>query len=254
MVGTTSEPADAVVERYFAAVSDALRELPPERRADILADLRAHLKSRRSESPAGRGADIQSLLRELGDPAEIAAQAGVEAAGTPVGRGTPDGWATASVVLTVLVWPLGILVAALSGRWRLRALVYAGATPLIGWLVGILSGLLVTFQQGVSTGVSTGCTESLPSPGVGLPATCLSGPGTTITTHLQVAHWMSVVAGAGAVTALITALAATPIVAAIYLAQTLRRPEARPYVPAAALGLVALGIVVAAVLGPRAGL
>lgn len=253
MVGTTAEPADTVVERYFAAVSDALRGLPPERRADILADLRAHLDARRQESRDGRGADIQALLRELGAPAEIAAQAGVEAADTPRERGTPDGWATASIVLTVLVWPLGIVVAALSGRWSLRALVYAGATPLIGWMVGGLGGLSV-LAVALPQVVGTACTESLPSPGVGLPATCLGGPGTTLPTHLHVAHWMSVAAGAGGATALITALAVTPMVASIYLVQTLRRPEARPYVPATALGLVALGLVVAAVLGPRAAL
>ena len=116
--------AETRIERYCAAVSDGLRGLAPDRRAKILADLRLHLRARGAE---GAPVDVGRLLAELGDPAEIAAEAGAALAAP-----SRDGWAVAAIVLTVVAWPVGLVVAAFSGVWRLRTLLWAGMAPLLG--------------------------------------------------------------------------------------------------------------------------
>ena len=145
MGGTEAEGGDVVVERYFGAVNDALRPLGPRRRAEIVTEMRAHLAQRRREAA---GLSTAAMLRELGDPADIAAQAGV--AGDGAARGprwtSADIWRLVSLGLTVVVWPLGLVAAALSGLWEKRPLVYAGVTLLVGTLFGYLALLVTGFN------------------------------------------------------------------------------------------------------------
>lgn len=73
-------PEDATtIERFFADLSDRLRPLPPERRAEILAELRAHVQVRQRQADVG----AQQLLSELGTAQEIAG-------GGRLGRGYPQ--------------------------------------------------------------------------------------------------------------------------------------------------------------------
>ncbi len=236
MSKTPETETEADIERYFAAVSDALAGLDPERRADILADLRAHLAMRRREVPGG---DVGRLLTELGDPQEIAAQAGLASGARPHGR---DGWVIAAVVLAVLAWPIGILVAAFSARWRLRVVAWAGATPLIGWGVGILGGTVV-----FSSRQAVACGSTLPVGGLSRNCSVVAPA-----LHWEALPWVHAIVAAAGGLALLLALVGTPVAAAIYLAQTIDHPAARPLVPLIALGGIALCLVITAVgtMGP----
>jgi|GEM_PF-5845833 len=210
------------VERFFAAVSDALQPLAPERRAEILADLRAHTEIRRRQSSL----DIQALLAELGTPEQIAAEAGLEGAVARTGPGTGarDIWSLIVLTATVLAWPLGIVLAAASGRWRARAVAYAAITTVLGWGVDLLAVVPITsFTQ------QTTCQQ-----------------GVCVTTPVHFIHpFLRGLAVAGGGTALVVGLVGTPIVSAVYLAQTERNPEARPWLPVITWTVILVGAFIA---------
>lgn len=75
--------------RYLVAVDRAASALPPDRRAELQADLAEHIDVALAERPG----ELDAVLAELGDPREIAATALRESAesGEPVlrGRGSP---------------------------------------------------------------------------------------------------------------------------------------------------------------------
>ena len=207
-------PSGVDIERYFATVSDGLAPLPPHERARVLAGLRTLLRVMRSERPDG---ETDALLAELGDPAEVAAGARAayfgahpaSAAGLAAPpANAPDGWVLTVSLLTAAFWPVGVTLAAVSGRWRPRALTVAAAAPLVGW----------------------GAFALLFRPGSGLA-------GATVH-HAWISALGTVCDGAG----LVMALFGVPVAAAVYLARSAREPEHRPNGPVAALA--ALGVLI----------
>ena len=205
-------PSGVEVERYFATVSDGLLPLPPHERARVLAGLRTLLHVMSAEH-AGRG--IAALLAELGDPAEVAAGARAAyfaAHSAPVaataGTAAPDGWVLVVALLTALFWPVGVALAAVSGRWHAKALAAAAAASLLGW----------------------GAFALLFRPGAGLAGTSVH--------HAWLSALGTVCNGAG----LVMALFGVPAAAAFHLSQAVRQPERHPRELVAAL--VALGALV----------
>ena len=67
---------NSIVDRYLRQVADALAPLPEARRRDILDDLSLHI---REALPPGEATElsVRQLIDDLGEPAEIAAAAGV---------------------------------------------------------------------------------------------------------------------------------------------------------------------------------
>jgi len=66
---------DRLVEDYLGAVSYACRDLPPERRNDLVGDLREHIAAARSVLYQPTEAAVRTILDRLGEPATIAAEA-----------------------------------------------------------------------------------------------------------------------------------------------------------------------------------
>lgn len=66
---------DRLVEDYLGAVSYACRDLPPERRDDLVGDLREHIAAARSVLYQPTEAAVRTILDRLGEPATIAAEA-----------------------------------------------------------------------------------------------------------------------------------------------------------------------------------
>lgn len=91
--------------RYLAAVDRAAAALPPDRRAELQADLAEHIDVALAERPD----ELDAVLAELGDPQEIAATALREYgdAGEPVlrGRGNPR-----TVIAQFTVWQVSVLL------------------------------------------------------------------------------------------------------------------------------------------------
>jgi uncharacterized membrane protein len=66
---------DRLVEDYLGAVSYACADLPPERRDDLLADLREHITAARAVLYQPTEAAVRTILDRLGEPAAIAEEA-----------------------------------------------------------------------------------------------------------------------------------------------------------------------------------
>src|SRR5215472_12475343 len=108
-----------IVNGYLAQVEIALRELPTERRAQILAEVRDHIARERASvaEEEESDADVFRLLDRLGDPVAAAARF---SAGVPAAPRT--GWHEVAAVAGIfLAWPAGIVLLWLSRVWSIRA-------------------------------------------------------------------------------------------------------------------------------------
>lgn len=101
------EDQDRLVRRYLSELERSLARLPRDRRRQIRDEVEAHIQQARRELDPGDRAGVRQILDRLGDPAEIAREAGAEP-----GRRT---WYEAMVPLLL---PLGALLF------------------LVGWVVG----------------------------------------------------------------------------------------------------------------------
>jgi uncharacterized membrane protein len=71
---------DALVDNYLHAVGQAMAGVPAYRRDELLQDLREHIAAGRAEFGDGETeAQVRSLLDQLGDPAEVADEARIDA-------------------------------------------------------------------------------------------------------------------------------------------------------------------------------
>ncbi len=77
MTQSTDTRLDRLVEDYLGAVSYACRDLPPERRDDLISDLREHVAAARTVLYQPTEAAVRTILDRLGEPAAIAAEARV---------------------------------------------------------------------------------------------------------------------------------------------------------------------------------
>lgn len=235
---------EVLVERYFAAIADVLRSLPSQRRAEILAELRAHLELRRRESRAG----VEAILAELGQPEDIAAEAGLDPA---LYRTDPrqrrDAWSLVAIIATVFAWPVGLVIAAVSGRWRLRSLLYAGITPLFGWMVGLF--VLMRLPAGTMSSSGTSMMQCLRVTPIGAasPVPCIQRPMVVPWNTLH--PFLHALGVAGGLVAIGVGLVGGPIVSAIYLARSDRNPAERPWLPIITWAVIAAGILLAEQFG-----
>ena len=67
--------ADAILNQYFRRLDQALSGLAPERRAQIVEDLRTHVEECLQAESDHSDATIMAILDRVGDPDEIAREA-----------------------------------------------------------------------------------------------------------------------------------------------------------------------------------
>jgi uncharacterized membrane protein len=79
---------DRLVEDYLGAVSYACVDLPPDRRDDLVEDLREHIAAARAVLYDPTEAAVRTILDRLGEPAAIAEEARL-AEGLPAAASTP---------------------------------------------------------------------------------------------------------------------------------------------------------------------
>jgi len=113
--------ADPLVEGYLRHLEAVAAVLPEYRRAELLAEIRAHLDEALRQVPAGDEAAVRSMLDRLGSPEEIVAAA---ADPVPAGQFFPvpptNGLAIASLLFGIF-WLGGIgSLAALVLGYRAR--------------------------------------------------------------------------------------------------------------------------------------
>ncbi|MGK5545498.1 HAAS signaling domain-containing protein [Streptomyces sp. URMC 127] len=135
---TVDLPPNPIAEKYLAELEHAAADLPAGRRGELLADVRSHIAVARAEARTGNAPEdgddpaVRAILRQLGDPQEIAAAARADlpaadsrAAGGSAKRDT--------VALTLLIaggvlfwlipvlswvaWLIGLVLLLRSRRW-----------------------------------------------------------------------------------------------------------------------------------------
>ena len=106
--------SDDHVETYLSRLEGELAGLPHERRHELLGEIRAHIEEARAELSPDDEAGLLTVLERLGDPAEIAAEAGSR------GERVPGRVGGRELLTVVLLLVGGVLV------------------PLVGWIVGLV--------------------------------------------------------------------------------------------------------------------
>ena len=136
--------ADKLVQRYLAQLEAALQGVGASRRAEILADVRAHIDEGRTGLDPDDTASVRTLLDRVGDPAAIAAEAGAP----PPGSRRWDVWAPWLIIFGPVAgglgWIAGVLILWTSPTWNRRDQLIAPFVPLTGLLAlffGVVAAL-----------------------------------------------------------------------------------------------------------------
>jgi hypothetical protein len=183
---------DDLVASYLGRLVQAARQLPPDRRAELIDEIADHIEQARAVSEAS-GPGLRDLLRRLGEPEAIAAAASDSASDPaatfaqpasaitqpPAGRGPRRQrrldvaavlltlgsvlLAPLSFVLALLGWAVGLVMLLLSPRWPRRSKLLGAVTGTLALVLfgGLLAGLAKTWnrfygQQGHPFGWHTG--------------------------------------------------------------------------------------------------
>lgn len=149
---------DRLVDDYLRRLEAAAAHLPPARRAELVAEIRDHVRDAIGEQGLADDAAVLNVLERLGAPEEIVAAAEPP----PTAQGRPrwiDVAAVLALVLPFFGWFVGSVLVLISSAWSRR-------DKVIGLLL-LLLPLLVLGLGVVATGTS-GIDESLP-PGQELP-------------------------------------------------------------------------------------
>lgn len=157
-----------LIADYLRRVEVALGGVPAAQRREILDDLQAHIDEALSGTPTPSDADVRNVLDRLGAPEELARDARERlgmVSEERVRAGGAGPLEIAAVVLTVIFFPVGILLAWMSDRWRTRDKVIATVVPIVGcalFVVGFF-GAFATMRSGtVDSAVSQATAVTIP--------------------------------------------------------------------------------------------
>ncbi|MCY7374285.1 MAG: hypothetical protein LH461_11410 [Spirochaetaceae bacterium] len=174
---------DPLVRDYLVRLADAGRILPADRRAEVLADVREHLRHAvaTEELPgSSREVAVRTALDRLGPPEEIV-RAEAEQSGMPDrprGIGGMQRYGDPIAVVLLLFggfllgvgWLVGLALLWMSDSWRVREKLMGTLVWPFGYAGVALIGPAVAFTEAcTSTGTAVGssettCTGGLPYP------------------------------------------------------------------------------------------
>ncbi|MFB7906819.1 hypothetical protein ACFC1T_10355 [Kitasatospora sp. NPDC056076] len=123
-----NNPVDhPLVRAHLDAVARGTATLPPERRRELLADLREHIEVSLTDVPLDDDA-VRSVLAQLGTPRQIADAALAEEGQTPP---TPEStrWTSVTLALAVLALPVSLVPV---------------AGPVLGFAAAVVAAVRVT--------------------------------------------------------------------------------------------------------------
>jgi uncharacterized membrane protein len=205
-----STETDRLIEDYLRTLERELDGLPWARRREVLDEISEHISAARAELENESESAIRTMLDRLGDPADIAAEAGVRVADaeptTPLRSSA--GWQEIAALILLLLgglvipvvgWVIGLILLWSSNVWTTRE-------KLLGTLV-VPGGLLVPVAIFLMAG---GSAQSCASLGDG-SVTCTGGESGL----MQVVLYASFIA-----------LLLAPVLVVIFLARRMnRRPS-----------------------------
>src|SRR5664279_4022049 len=150
MIGVTT----ARVEDYLGALDRALRDLPRDRRKEMMRDIREHIES----GLAGdwSTAAVEKVIAALGSPEDIAAAAYAELPPRKQNMSTRDIVTiilllVGGLVLPVIGWIIGLVLLWTSNTWGVRDKIIGTVLVPVGMLFPLLMGGLAVFVTGSSS-------------------------------------------------------------------------------------------------------
>lgn len=145
--------SEHVLETYMKDLDRELMGLSSRERQEITAEIRTHLLEKCREL-GGTATGMLNAIEEFGRPETIAQEyTGRAVKAEP---GSPPAWL--AVVLTIIIWPAGIILAWLSKQWRLGNKLIATLIPL-GLGVLLLAAVLIFYLlQSAATSIAWGST------------------------------------------------------------------------------------------------
>jgi len=153
-----SSTTDELVEKYLKHLDVELDELPRARRREIVDEISGHIREARADLPADTEVGVRNILDDLGDPAEIAAEArerfGVQ----------PQRWGFLEIAALILLlvggfvfvvgWLIGVVLLWSSNAWNTRDKIIG--TLLVPGGLALPLFLLTIFAVGGSSGSGVG--------------------------------------------------------------------------------------------------
>ncbi len=143
--------ASLIVDGYLARLEVALLGMPAVRRIELMDDVRSHIADARAALEVETDETLLIAIDRLGDPAEIAREAGEPAA--TASHAARWGWVElAGVLLTIVLWPAGAILVLLSRVWTrqekitataIGAMAFVISFPLFAPLMGLVIGPLI---------------------------------------------------------------------------------------------------------------
>jgi uncharacterized membrane protein len=199
------------IDDYFDRLEGELSDLPGERRRELIDELKGHVDEALVSMPDASEADVRNLLDQLGDPADIAAEArGGVRDQRDAGRPGPAWTDWAAVVLLPFGGLITFLLASLIGVWL---------APL-GWVVGVVflaMSRIWTLRDKLIGALLFPGGELLPVLLAIQPSKTCTSAGTC--TGFAFSPWIGI--------PLALVLIVTPLVVAMYLASKLRSASTR---------------------------
>src|SRR5207253_10779480 len=145
--------ADQLISGYLARLKEETAGLPQASRRELLADVSSHVEEARRQLTDETDADILNILDRLGEPSAVAADA-AERFGIPrAPAGQPEVIRPGIVeigalVLTPLLWPIGVLLLWASPAWNTRDKLIGTLVPPGGyWGIGIFGAMFAAAQS-----------------------------------------------------------------------------------------------------------
>jgi len=180
----TNSTTDRLVDDYLTRLADAAVGLPPDRRSELVSEIREHITASLSGGTGTDESSVRTMLDRLGEPDDIVAAAmDIDPPGHPVypqdpprrqqGIGLEVGaiiMLTAGSLIPVIGWLVGVILLWSSGLWRrsekvLATLIFPGGLGGI-LLWGVAFATFMASQTCVAAG---GPIQASPS-GTGGPA------------------------------------------------------------------------------------
>jgi hypothetical protein len=131
----TAPHADNLIAGYVGQLQEALSELPPARREEIVAEIQQHIAEARAALPAETDTDVLDILDRVGHPADIADEARLRLGAPESVRRTSETGEDAEV--------RGRLFRRGPGPLEIAALLLVGFSglvypiPPVGWVLGV---------------------------------------------------------------------------------------------------------------------
>lgn len=128
----TDSTVDRLVDQYLTRLAGAAQALPPDRRAELLSEIREHIAAAMAEAEGADEAAVRTMLDRLGQPEDIVAAAVEDDppkdpanAGRSKTRQRGLGLEIGAVVMLTLGslipvfgWAVGVVLLWSSGLWR----------------------------------------------------------------------------------------------------------------------------------------